>query len=477
MKSLSIRSGVSAIDLARLNRFFHSIGFRILAFYALLFTLSFVIVFAFVYWIATNALAGEAKDEVLEEVASVQSRYQQFGPAEALEDVRAELDSPRGMRRYYLLAGPGGHIVAANMARTSPFAGWKIFPVVPGLVLPVHDSESDEHSFVAYGTRMSDGGFLVIGYDSHFIIEVQETIIMAFGWSAGFMLVIAFFGGLFFSVRLMRRIEQFNTVLNAIGQGQIGTRVALRGRDDELDVLAGGINAMLDRIQTLLESLRQVTTDIAHDLRTPLSQLRQRLEPATRKAVSVDQYEHTISSAITAIDDILLTFEALLRIAQIEAGLRRSSFTKLDMSSLCDRLVAAYRAVAEDLAQSLTANIEAGVHVEGDRDLLTQLGANLIENAIRHSSSGASIELALCKREDVVEFTVSDTGPGIPMHERQNVFRRFYRLERSRTMPGSGLGMALVKAVADLHAARIVLEDNHPGLRVRVLFAAEQPGS
>jgi signal transduction histidine kinase len=237
-----------------------------------------------------------------------------------------------------------------------------------------------------------------------------------------------------------------------------------------MDQLAINLNAMLDRIEVLLDSLKRVSDDIAHDLRTPLSRLRRGLESARESARAQKDCGPELEDAITEVDAILETFSALLRIAQIEAGTRRAAFGEVNLRQVATDAVQTYVAVAEDRRQQVSADLDGTVTVQGDRELLTQMIVNLIENSIRHCPAGTRISVRLASESEGPVLTVSDNGPGIPPAEREKVLRRFYRLETSRTTPGSGLGLALVKAVADLHGAGLDLANNAPGLRVTVRF-------
>ena len=247
----------------------------------------------------------------------------------------------------------------------------------------------------------------------------------------------------------------------------------MRGTDDEFDKLAGSINQMLSQTEMLMESMSQVSSDIAHDLRTPLSRLRQGLDSAKRKSTDVPGLKAAIDRAISETDDILATFAALLRIAEIDGGTRRAEFRRVKLSLLVETISDAYAAVAEDSGQKVMLAADAEVYVEGDWDLLAQMLANLVENALRHSGSGAVVHISLTSRSknDVV-LRISDNGPGIPQIDREAVFRRFYRLDRSRTSGGHGLGLALVAAIARLHGISIELSDNRPGLAVTLRFSA-----
>jgi signal transduction histidine kinase len=272
-------------------------------------------------------------------------------------------------------------------------------------------------------------------------------------------------------VVLLRRVDAVNRTARAIMDGDLSQRIPVVGPRDELGGLAEGLNRMLARIEELMESLRHVSSDIAHDLRTPLGRMRQRLETCRMKTRSKAEYEAAIEAAIEDADGILKTFEAMLRIAQIEAGARRARFSPVNLSEVADNVAEAFGAVAEDEGKRLVATVEAGVAVTGDRELLTQMLANLTENALRHTPAGTRVDLCLERVNGEIRLTVSDTGPGIPPEERERVFRRFYQLDESRSTPGSGLGLSLVAAVAKLHNTTVLLEDNNPGLRVSVTFA------
>jgi signal transduction histidine kinase len=246
-------------------------------------------------------------------------------------------------------------------------------------------------------------------------------------------------------------------------EGDLSARIPVRGTNDEIDQLVVSLNAMLDRIQHLMEGLRQVSNDIAHDLRTPLGRLRQRLEDAREHATTTAEYSSAADAAIVEADLLLETFSALLRIAQIEAGAQKSAFADVDLSAVARSVGEAYLPSAEDSQHRLELGIEDGVALQGDRQLLAQMISNLVENALSHTPAGSTVSLSVTAGPTI---TVADNGPGIPADERERVFDRFYRLDRSRTTSGSGLGLALVKAIAGLHGMVITLEDNQPGLRV-----------
>jgi signal transduction histidine kinase len=264
-----------------------------------------------------------------------------------------------------------------------------------------------------------------------------------------------------------------DAALAAVGAGDLARRLPLAGRDDEFDRLSLRINAMLDRLGAVMATLRSVTDDIAHDLRTPLSRLRQRLDDVSR-AATAGAAKEAAAAAEAECDAILELFAALLRIAQVEAGAQREAFARVDLSAVVEAVAEVYAPAAEERGQALTAEIASGLAVIGDRALITQMLANLVENAIRHGRDAGQVRILLSRAGEGAELVIEDDGPGIPPEERERVFRRFHRLDQARTTPGSGLGLALVRAVAALHDMKVTLEDateaagTGPGLRVRV---------
>ncbi len=289
-------------------------------------------------------------------------------------------------------------------------------------------------------------------------------------WSFTLATPLALLGGLFISALTLRRVESINRATAEIRSGDLTKRLPLAGTDDELDRLAGNINAMLDGLEDLADGLRQVSQDIAHDLRTPLTRVRQKLERATSSASEPQRHLKTLDSAIEDIDELLVAFNALLRIAQIESGTRKSAFEEFELSETFQRLVEDYEGVAQDSGRTITARIDGGLSIVGDRSLVVQMIVNLIENAIRHTPAGTEILVALAERQGSLEAVVADDGPGIPEAAHEQLFRRFYRLDKSRHTSGSGLGLSLVAAVARLHGIEVRLEDNRPGLKVALEF-------
>jgi signal transduction histidine kinase len=448
----------------RASELLRSAPFRVAAYYAALFAPSVVVLFAVVLWASTAQLTGQLRATVQQEAEGLQA----LDRAEGLDSLRREvlerIQSARKGETFYLLLDANGGKLAGNVPMPRPVPGWQ--------EVRADGPEAGRHSegkALLLGTRITDG-LLFVGRSSQPVDELREVLFIGLGWGVALAVLLALVGGVAMSRSALRRVEAGLAAAEEITQGNLSRRLPVAGTHDEIDRLADVINRMLDRIQDLMESLRQVTNDVAHEMRTPLGRLRQRLESARDRGRGADDYRAALERAITDVDGILETFSALLRIAQVESGVRRSRFASFDLSALAGGIVETFDAVAESREQRIDADIVPGVVVHGDRELITQALANVVENAIRHTPAGSRIQLALAKSGEGPVLTVADTGPGIPAEEHEKVLRRFYRTEQSRTTPGSGLGLALVKAVMDLHGGRVVLADNAPGLRVALRF-------
>ena len=449
-------------------------AFRLTALFATLFLgLTGALLLA-VYWIVAGAQQAALVAAVDADIRTVMNGYRDEGVPEAVEVVdqrlgtRLRVDS--GVTDVYiLLADRSRGKIAGNLPLFPPQIGLTELDRVPAAATAARGA------ILGRGVYVADGVYLYVGRDTRPIAKTRARIARAFGWIGCAAIVIAACGGIFFSVQFLRRIDAITATCQAIIAGRFTDRIALRGNDDELDRLAGVINAMLDRIGGLMDNLRQVSSDVAHDLRTPLTHLRNRLEEARLHAVSAADYSAAVARAIEDTDQLLAVFAALLRISQVESGSRRATLAELSLSEVLQRAVDLYAPAAEDRGQSLRADIAPGVRIRGDGELLLQACSNLIENAMHHTPPGTHIVVALAQAGDDAVASVADDGPGIPEGERDKVLQRFYRLAASRTTPGNGLGLALVAAIAELHGAKLELGDNRPGLRVSLRFSPGAP--
>jgi len=442
-------------------RVFRSGAFRLALLFALVFALGAVGLVATVKIAVTRYARATSETAILDESARLRGDARSGGIAAAI----AARERMAGTRRFvYLLADPRGRMVAGSLPLRAATPGWA------NVETPDPTDADDEIKVRAFGARLPDGSLLIVGRDVSDLDDLSEWLDQVTRWSGLGIVVLALGGGTLIASVFVRRLDRVNMALQRIMAGKLDERVPAIGMGDEYDRLTYNLNAMLDRIQTLMEGLRQVSTDIAHDLRTPLTRLRQQLE-STLALDPSEAVESAVDRALAQVDEVLMTFDALLRIGQIEAGAGRARFETLDLSAIMERVRLAFEPAANDAGKSLVAGIAAGIAVRGDRELLTQMFANLIENALTHTYGPTTIVVSLARDGNAIIAAVADDGPGIPAHERDRVIRRFYRLDASRSTAGSGLGLALVAAIAELHGARLTLAANDPGLRVEVRFA------
>ena len=451
----------------------HSTSFRLIAWYVVMFGVSVAILLSVVYWITRAALDQQLTDSVEREMNVLTEIHRVRGLDSVTRAVHRRIVDLKPPRRYFLLQSESGEKIAGNLRSMPRSEGWSVLEIPaddpPGAPGAKPEAGSSIQALVR---RLPSGHLLLVGENNYRTLKAREAIFAAVGWGIAITMLLAVAGGIVLGDGFLRRIEEINRTSRAIIDGNFSDRVPMRGSGDEMDRLAVNLNAMLDRIETLMESVKRVSDDVAHDLRTPLSRLRHRLEIARQMAQAGKDCEPAIEDAVAEVDAILETFAALLRIAHIEAGTRRAAFGEVYLGQVLSEAVETYGAVAEDRGQQVQADIDRSAVVQGDRELLMQMIVNLFENSIRHCPAGTRISASIVRDGSATVLRVSDTGPGIPPAERENVLRRFYRLETSRTTPGSGLGLALVKAVADLHGATLELAGNSPGLRVEVRFSS-----
>lgn len=457
---------VSGIAFVRLSELPRSTSFRLGLLHASLFAVSVTVLFIVVYWATDAALTDQFDRDIEAELDALESQASSQD-VESLGTIIARRGADRA-DAYYLLRDQAGNRLAGNLPTMSRQPGWIDTP----LVLDVETKQPKDRSHVirAKGVSLAGGGMLFVGRDIYALNELREVIVRGFVTCLLVTIALALGSGVLLSAGVLRRVENIDRATREIMGGELSRRLPRSGRHDEFDNLAARVNTMLDRIQALMEDVQQVSNDIAHDLRTPLTRLRQRLELAKVKAHSTQDYDLAIGRAIQHVDTILHTFTSLLRIAQIEAGARRAGFASVDLSSLVGNLLEVYAPVAIDGRRTLEGQVAPDVVVRGDGELLTQMIANLIENALQHTPEGTRVQLELMDSDRGPVLTLADDGPGIPAASHARVFQRFARLDASRATPGSGLGLSLVAAIADLHGTAVALSDNRPGLRVTLRF-------
>jgi signal transduction histidine kinase len=447
-----------------LPRFVRTAAFRLALFYALIFAASSLALFTFLYW-RISQYAQDQLHAAMESEISLLASEGASDIGELTREVGERASAAESSASFYLLQTAAGEAIAGNVGPMRPRAGF-----FEEAVAPRRGEHGERKPILFDGRLLPNGYFLAIGREQADVQALSAVVSRAFllaGLGSG---ILAIIGGIVVGSGFLRRIETINRTIEGIIAGKLSQRVPGSETKDELDRLAANLNRMLDRIQDLMREVRQVSDDIAHDLRTPLARLRQKLESMLAHHGGDERQRAELQAAIGDMDDLLATFAALLRIAQIESGARTAEFADVDLSALVHSIADAYEPVAEDQGQRLERRIAPGARIRGDRQLLTQLVANLIENALRHAPGSPVVEIGLEQGADGRPvLVVADHGPGIPADEQDKVFRRFYRVEHSRTTPGSGLGLSLVAAVAALHGLDALVEDNRPGTRVRIV--------
>jgi signal transduction histidine kinase len=423
---------------------------------------------------------------VNDEIQVLQGQYNQSGIRRLVAIV--EVRSHRPGSSLYLVTTPIGEGLAGNVGSLEPGVleseGW-----VETAYRRLEEPESAEHNALVRVLRLPGGIRILVGRDLDERERMFRIIALAGRWSVAIVIVLGILGGLFVSRRVLRRVDAMTGTARTIMAGDLTGRLPVTGSGDEFDRLAFNLNDMMARIEALMRGLKEVTDNIAHDLKTPLTRLRNRCEAALRSARSEAEFRRVLEATIEESEGLIRTFDALLMIARAESGEVREGMAEFDAAEVARDVSELYEPLAED--NGLTLEVDANKHaaVKGNRELVSQALANLVDNAIKYAAPAekpapgavngerSGIKVTADAEADRIVLTVSDHGPGIPTADRSRVVDRFVRLERSRSLPGSGLGLSLVSAVAPLHGGELRLEDNAPGLRARLTLprAAASP--
>ncbi len=452
-----------------------STAFRLFAGTVAVFLVIAGLLVAVVFWQTNAVLTSQVMATLRSEADSISAEANTDGPA-AMTAAVAARSRPEGPGLYYL-ADAAGTKLAGNLSRTPPEIGegaaGGVFHYRPTL----SPTERD-HLAVAMSLPAPGGGTLVVGRDITDQRRFADGLKRVFIMSLAALTLAGLITALVLSRFVLARIEAINTASREIMAGDLSRRIPRNGTGDELDGLARNLNAMLDRIEVLLAGLKEVSENIAHDLKTPLSRLRNRMEAALRLPDGTPGQNEALTRSIEDADELIKAFNALLLIARLEANSLEKSSAPVDCGSLVRDVAEFYAPVAEEQGLALSIDTAPTPPVPANRELISQAVANLIENAMKYapaceqSIAAPSITVTVRAGPEATRIEVADHGPGIPAADRERVFKRFVRLDRSRTAPGTGLGLSLVAAVARLHGGRVELEDNAPGLKVRLVLPA-----
>jgi signal transduction histidine kinase len=438
---------------------FRSAGFRFGVVYAALLAVSATTLAVFLWWATAGLLDRQTEAAINADAQGLSERWADGGLPGLMVTIEDRLAQNVDDDAIYLLTDPAMKRIAGNLA------SWPPMVTATGTLFELTVTRAGMKSLASIQRYDLPAGYhLLIGRDVQVRVHLRKMLTDALLWAAAVVILMATVGAMVIRSLFRRTLANISATSIAIAGGDFAQRVRLTGRGDEFDQIAEVINDMLDRIGRLMDGVRQVSNAIAHDLRTPITRARTRLEDAALHAKTPQDLQAAIERATADLDGIVSVFQALLRIAEIEAGSRRSLFARIDLVPLLTEVADLYGAVAEERDIVLKLEAPDAVAAYGDRAMIQQAIANLVDNAVKFSPDGGTVRLAAAV-SSMVFIAVEDNGPGIPLAEREKATDRFYRGESARSTPGSGLGLSLVLAVAHLHGGTLRLEDNCSGLR------------
>jgi len=447
-------------------RLFRSSAFRLTLLYMVTFGASVTALLIFVYNTVISDMEDDLKHSITVQEADLRRSFGLLGPSEIATSLQHMLEKDEEKTLVLMLIDRNWHVIAGNLEQwpggKTSVDTWIKFPIgkASGSSLPPRA--------IAINTTLPGGYILLVGRKMAEIEHVREIIVEALYICFGIMFVLAAAGGMLISYTIYRRIEAINQTFLSVSAGALQTRVKVTGTADEFDHLAVHLNQTLNRICELIDGVRDISYSVAHDLRTPLNRLRHRLESILAQQMSGEKMTEEVRKSLSEIDTLVATFNSILRIAQAEMGAGVEQFADFNLSEAVRDVVDLYRPVAEEKSQQLTTEIAEDVIINGDRHLITQTVANILDNAIKYTPQAGHIMVTLAIADSQIELKVADDGPGIPQEFHHKVTEKFFRLERSRSSPGNGLGLSLVSAAVKLHRGDLSFADNAPGLMVTV---------
>ncbi len=448
--------------------------FRLSALYLIVFAISVGALLGYVYWNTALLLERQTDETIRAEVQALADQYRIRGLRGIIDTIQRRSADDSGS--VYLLTDSEGRRIAGNLTALPSLpddaTGWLEFPLDVR-----HGNTTEVHMARAFYTDLEGGFELLVGRDVFALRQFAAIIRTTILYALAIALVLGLGGGLLMSRNFLKRVDAITAASRTIMGGNMSGRMPIQGSGDELDRLALALNEMLDQIESLMAAMKEVSSNVAHDLRTPLTRIKARVEGALRSGSDVE-YRAALERTVEESDRLLATFNALLSIARAEAGQSRSGLTPLDASTIVADVVELYEPMAEEQGGTLVSDAPQGLPVMGDRQLLAQALTNLIDNALKYGASeGEAPRISVSARieGETVVIAVRDHGEGIREEDRGRVTERFVRLDSSRSQPGNGLGLSLVSGVMKLHKGALVLEDNHPGLPPSWFFRSTGP--
>ena len=456
--------------MTALGKLFRTTAFKLTLVYLVVFSLFAAFLLVYFAWNTRRLITEQITETVDAEITGLSEQYRLGGIRRLVLVIDARARRPGSS--LYLVTTPAGEGLAGNVGSLTQGVlntpGWTETDY-----RRLDESEGAEHRALARVFQLPGGFHLLVGRDLEERERLYDIVVAAGRWSIAIVVVLGLAGGFFVTRRVLKRVDAMSETTRTIMAGDFTGRLPIAGTGDELDRLAANLNAMLERIEALMRGLKEVSDNIAHDLKTPLTRLRNRCEDALRTIHGEADYRAALEATIEESDSLIRTFNALLMIARAESGQAREDMTDFDAAEIARGIADLYEPLADDKGLALTVEAPAPAQVHGNRELVSQALANLVDNAIKYAGvrpeavngSEAAIVVTALNDPDRILLTVSDHGPGIPEVDRGHVVERFVRLEQSRSEPGSGLGLSLASAVARLHGGELRLEDNHPGLK------------
>lgn len=441
-------------------RFARGMTFRLALAYSAWFVVSYAAMGALAWWVFVTAPLADVRSSVLEEVQALSAIYEDNGSAALTVALDARRKRPANRRAFHALVAPDGTWITANMPAPPPLAEspWFRFEFET-----FDGGVARENEAYTYERRFPDGTRLLIARDTEDVDEREELIGQAIGWGTAVAMLLGVLGGILMSRAVGRRIDAIAGTAERVMAGDLAGRVAIRGTGDDFDHLAETLNAMLDRIGNLIQSVARVSDSIAHELRTPLARIRADLEELG-SAEDTAARAALILQANESAARLQSTFDALLRIARIETGRHALAADSVNLSALVSDAAELYAPAAEAGRLRLDSDVAPGIRVWGDRDLLFQAVTNLVDNAVKYTPPGGTVRVALTREASGARIRVADTGPGVDADDLPRITERFFRAPAQAAAAGQGLGLALVDAVARCHHAELGFSNTHPGL-------------
>ncbi len=461
--------------MTALGKIFRTTTFKLTLVYLTVFALFAAFLLGYFAFNTRRLITEQITDTVNAEITGLSEQYRQGGIRRLVISVDERARRPGSS--LYLVTTFSGEALAGNVTALQPGTldnpGWTETTYRRLDEADERDKKHPDHHALVRVFQLPGGFRMLVGRDLEERERLYHIVTAAGRWSVAIVIVLGLAGGLFVTRRVLRRVDAMTETSRSIMAGDLGERLPVAGSGDELDRLAVNLNLMLERIEALMKGLKEVSDNIAHDLKTPLTRLRNRTEQALRTASSEAEYRAALEGTIEESDGLIRTFNALLMIARAESGQSRDDMVEFDAAEIANDIGELYEPLAEQKGLALRVEAPSPAPVKGNRELVSQALSNLVDNAIKYAalpdrpegSPPAQIVVQAVNDGDRVLLTVADNGPGIPEADRQRVLERFVRLEQSRSQPGSGLGLSLAAAVARLHGGELTLADNAPGLK------------